>query len=183
MSGRYSVEKKYFEWMYEIVCGEYNKTGPYSFRKLMLYLHSVEFTFTNRRDINRAKDGEKLRYRFAYDTGCACADSYLEGPCSILEMMVALAIKCEENYMDNPKFGNRTRQWFWRMVASLGLNGMTDAQYNQDEIDEIIKRFLKRNYEPDGCGGLFTVKNHDRDMRKIEIWDQMQAYLVNIMHY
>lgn len=178
---RNNIENKYFEWMYTTVCGDYNTSGPHSFRELMLYLHSVTFTFTNRRDINRAKDGEDLRYRFAYDTGCANADSYLEGPCSVLEMMIALAIRCEEGYMDNPKYGNRTRQWFWRMIASLGLNGMTDSNFDREEAEKIVLRFLSRKYEPNGKGGLFTIKKHEGDVRKLEIWDQMCAYLRTIL--
>lgn len=175
-----SIEKKYFEWMYKQVCSEYNLTGPHSFRKLITFLHSVEFVITNRKDINRATDGEKLRYTFAYDTGCACADSYLDGPCSVLEMMIVLANRCEA-LMDNPKYGDRTKQWFWRMVASLGLNGMTDSQFDEEQAKDIIERFLCHEYEPDGRGGLFTVKRFDDDIRKLEIWDQMCAYLNSIM--
>lgn len=180
MSSKSSVEKRYFEWMYRTVCGEYNLSGPHSFRKLITYLHSVEFTFKIRGDVNRAKDGEELRYRFAYDTGCACVDSHLERPCSVLEMMIALTLRCEA-MMDNPRYGDRTRQWFWRMIASLGLNGMTDSQFDENEVEQVVDRLITRKYEPNGRGGLFTVKNCESDMRRIEIWDQMCAYLNTIM--
>lgn len=48
--------------------------------------------------------------------------SYLDNrPCSVLEMIIALAIRLEEHIMDDPDIGNRTGQWFWDMIVSLGL--------------------------------------------------------------
>ena len=106
-----NVEQEYFEWLYDLVCDNRYSEG-YSYRKLLSYLHDVEFTYTIPKDSNRAEDGLDLRYRFAYNTGREYAEEYLDGPCSVLEMMVALAIRCEECIMDDPKYGNRTGQWF-----------------------------------------------------------------------
>lgn len=172
------VRNEYFEWMFDLVCGK--RFSEYtSFRKLLTQLHSTEFIFSIPRDINRAKDGADLRRRFALYTGLD--DLYLDEPCSVLEMMVALSIRCEESIMDDPNIGDRTGQWFWGMINNLGLSGMPDERYDRRYVEGVLSRFLNRRYEPNGRGGLFTVNNSDRDLRKIEIWVQMCWYLDNLV--
>ena len=94
-------------------------------------------------------------------------------------MMLALSIRCEE-IMDDPNMGDRTTQWFWSMITTLGLGSMTDDLFDKKYVKDVIKRFLDRKYEPDGTGGLFKVRNCSDDLRSIEIWVQMLWYLDNI---
>lgn len=178
------INLDYFDWLCEIVCGE-RYSSQISYTKLLMYLHDTEFRYVHPMDENRAAQGINLRYRFALTrvpieetSGIMKA---LDAPCSILEMMIALAIECEETIMDNPSFGNRTSQWFWGMIASLGLGGMYNDRFDRAIADEIIDRFLNREYKPDGRGGLFTVKGYSRDMRDMEIWWQALAYLNGII--
>lgn len=171
------VINAYFEWMFELVCsGRFDRR--FSYRKLLMRLHDTEFIFTIPKDSNRAVDGMDLRYRFAYDTGYD--DSYLNGPCSVLEMMIALAIRCEENIMDDPAVGNRTGQWFWLMITNLGLGYMDDGRFDRQYVDDVIETFLARDYEPDGRGGLFYIKHCKDDLRDVEIWHQLCWYLDSI---
>lgn len=171
------IENRYFEWMYNLVCeGRFAETESY--RKLLSYLHDVTFVYYLARDGDRASDGVDLRYRFAYyNRDIMDAERYLKGPCSVLEMLIALAIKCEEQIMVNPKFGDRTGQWFWRMVVNLGLGGMTDSRFDKFYAEEAVYKFLNREYEADGRGGLFTIKNCRCDMRDIGIWNQLSYFL------
>ena len=177
---REEIENAYFEWLYDLVDGK-RFSSKVSYRKLLSYLHTREFTYIIPKDKNRAEDGITLRYRFAKTTDYFdyVMDS-LTGPCSVFEMTAALAIRCERTIMDDPQFGNRTGQWFWEMITSLGLGSMTDNQYDRGYVDEVIDRFLNRKYEPDGRGGLFTVRNCDRDLRKVEIFFQLCYYLDTI---
>ena len=101
----------------------------------------------------------------------------ITGPCSVLEMMIALAIRCEETIMDNPLYGDRTAQWFWRMMSNLGLGLMTDDIYDRDLVKQKIDRFLNREYDPDGKGGLFYIRGCAEDLRNVEIWAQLCWYL------
>ena len=177
---KYEIRKTYFEWMCELMCCERFGEGI-SYKKLLTHLHHIEFTYTIPKDENRAADGISLRYRFAlHHPDIEDAESYLEGPCSVLEMMVALAIRCEETIMDNPNVGDRTRQWFWGMVTNLGLGSMTDERFDGWFVDEVIDRFLDRQYDRNGKGGLFTVRHCDCDMRKVEIWFQLCYFLDSI---
>lgn len=170
------IKNDYFEWLIGMVYADRYAEGV-SFRKLLEFLHNVEFEYIILKDKNRAEDGMDLRYRFAYDYHIEYAERYLDGPCSMLEMMVALAIRCEEDMMDDPRYGDRTGQWFWGMVVSLGLGGMTDNRFDEASARDIIDRFLDRKYAPNGKGGLFTIRDHTVDMRKVEIWTQLLWYL------
>lgn len=171
------IKSDYFEWMYELVCGTYSVDPDFSFRRLLTTLHDTEFTYFIPHDENRAEDGMALRYRYCVRHGCEELEWCLDGPCSVLEMMLALAIRCEETIMDDPGIGDRVTQWFWGMITNMGLGGMYDSNFNEYLVDEIIMTFLNREYEPDGRGGLFRVRNWDRDMRSTEIWHQLLAYL------
>jgi len=177
------LSKEYLDWMCNLACGdEYSKR--LSYRKLLSYLHEKDFIYIIDLDGNRAEDGENLRSRFAdeYEHKFHCdgrlIQEYLDDrPCSVLEMMVALANRCEESIMDNLDLGNRTGQWFWGMIDSLGLESMNDLNFDEREADDIIDRFLNREYDEDGKGSLFTIKNCKYDLRTVEIWAQMCWYL------
>lgn len=181
---RVNITNEYFDWLYSIVC-EKRFADHISFRKLLMHLHDIEFRYLIPNDRNRAEDGVDLRYRFALYQGYEDSIDYvmdlLDRPCTVLEMMIALAIRCEEDTMDDPIMGNRTGQWFWRMVVSLGLGATVDGRFDSRLVDTIIERFLNRDYEPNGKGGLFTIKGCDYDLRDVEIWVQLCWYLDSIM--
>jgi hypothetical protein len=135
-------------------------------------------------DGNRAEDGINLRYRFGYEKGyedCQIASCLDTKPCSVLEMLVALAMRCEEHIMDDPALGNRLGKWFWSMIENLGLSSMSDRKFNRSFTAGVVKRFLNREYDPDGKGGLFIIKNRKIDLRREEIWYQMCWYLDSIL--
>ena len=172
---------EYFDWMYGLVCDHFDGL---SFRKLLSYLYDKEFTYTVGMDGNRAEDGMDLRYRFAYESyyNDAMISEYLDDKdCSVLEMMVALTIRCEENIMDNPDFGDRTGLWFWNMLESLRLDNMSDDAFDDKYVDRVIEKFLNHEYERNGKGGLFTVPRSKHDLRTVEIWTQMCWYLDSIL--
>lgn len=181
---RDDIREEYFAWLYDIVCENRHIDGV-SYKKLLRQLHDTEFTYLMSRDENRAESGMDLRYRFAITEGYEhVADQVLgdlEAPCSILEMMVALALTCEENIMDDPAYGNRTGQWFWSMIVSLGLSRFNDNRYDRRLVDSILTRFLNRDYDKNGKGGLFTIRGCTDDLRDLEIWDQMCRYIDSIM--
>lgn len=173
------IEKEYFEWLHEIVCSN-RFSQNISYDKLLLYLHNVDFTYIIRKDANRAEDGINLRQRFANCNDLDDITDLLDSPCSVLEMMIALSIRCEE-VMDDPSVGDRTAQWFWKMIVTLGLGDMYDNLFNANHVDRTIETFLNRKYEADGRSGLFRVRGCKNDMRKFEIWIQMLWYLDTIM--
>ena len=177
---KHDVCNEYFMWLYDLVCsGRYFKTISYD--KLFSLLHNTEFVYTIPKDANRAENGIELRYHFACEhPEIKDADLYLDGPCSVLEMMVALSVHCEEDFMDDPRVGNRTGQWFWCMITNLGLGTLYDSKFDEDYAIRVINRFLNRDYEPNGKGGLFYIRNCDIDLRDVEIYHQMCLYINSI---
>lgn len=177
---RHEINNLYFQWLYDWVCGD-RFHQDISYKKLLMHLHSTEFTYIIQKDQNRAEDGINMRYRFAKTAGLNEPVGFimdcLDGPCSVFEMMLALANRCEEDYMDDPAFGDRTVQWFWGMIANLNLGSMIDTRYDKRYVDEVLYNFLHRKYERDGRGGLFRIRGCREDMRKVEIWHQMCYYL------
>ena len=159
--------EQYYDWLYKIVCGEWEPRNL-SFHRLLMYLFNRDYIPACEMDVCRATDGINLRYRFASENNIPYGkiDAVFQGvPCSMLEMMVALAIRIEEHIMEDRSMGNRVGQWFWSMVVSLGLAAMDDT------------RFDSRDYQPNGAGGLFTLSHPTEDMRQIDIWYQLMAYL------
>ena len=161
------MDEQYFIWMLDLVCDNkhFRKSAC---RRTLRQLHEIEFTYLLKMDANRAEDGVDLRYRFTYETGISMAIN--NKPCSVLEMMIALALRCEEQIMNDPEIGNRTGVWFFKMFENLGL---LDA--DECSIDRIIDTFLNREYSPNGEGNLFIIHGHD--IRNMEIWNQMMWYL------
>ena len=170
------INDEYFEWLCELIDSK-RFSRHTSYRKLLMHLHNIEFTWFIPHDDNRADDGIQLRRRYALELNDMSLTRYLDGPCSVLEMMVALALRCEENIMDDPLIGDRTSQWFRNMIVNLGLGSMTDDRFDRDYVDMVINRFLDRQYDEDGQGGLFTVRHCDCDLRDVEIIYQLYWYL------
>lgn len=173
---------EYFEWLYQQVYDRrYCRRGTY--RRLLSRLHDIEFTYLIPLDGNRAEDGVNLRYRFGYEHNYSdtMIATYLDDrACSVLEMMFALAYRCEDHIMDSDA-GNRTGEWFWSMIESLGLNTMIDTDFDRAYVDTTIDILLSREYESDGRGGLFTIRHPKRDLRFVEIWYQMCWYLDEVL--
>lgn len=177
---RDQIINDYFEWLWNFTkCRGHSQN-----RKIITLLHNIEFRYSIPMDANREEDGIDLRYRFITEVGIPKnyqeLYGYLDGPCSVLEMMIALAIRCEESIMDDPDIGDRTSEWFWLMMKNLGLDYMSDRKFDRDIAEEKISIFLDRRYKRNGEGGLFVV-NGRRDLRKVEIWYQMCWYLDTIM--
>lgn len=161
------VVKSYIKWMYSKISGSVSI-------KLLKVLHGIEFTWILAMDKNRAEDGIALRRRFireaAYDDSVI---DILNGPCSVLEMMVALALRMEEAIMRDDEEGDRTGKWFAIMCDNLGIIDNKD----ENDIRERVHKFLKREYLPNGNGNIFWVQRADQDFRYLEIWYQMHRFL------
>ena len=171
------LNNRYFKWMCNLVSDFKLKNASY--KKLLAHLHRIEFYYILPMDENRLVDGVYFRRRFLYEEGIdiPLEDEFFEEPCSVLEMMIALAYRCEEQIMTNDTVGDRTGQWFWNMIVNLGLGPMNDLNFDIRVVDDIIERFLERDYEPNGKGGLIFLPNCPHDLRDVDIWTQMMWYL------
>ena len=177
----HDLSKLYLTWLCDKVTDDCKYEG-HSYRKLFEFLMSMDFYYSLPMDSNRAEDGIDLRYRFGRETGredveiANLLDIY---PCSVMEMLVALAIRCEEQLMGDPYVGDRTYIWFWDMMRNLGLDRLYDAVFSEEEARAIIFKWMNHQYGPDGEGGLFRIANPKRDLRGVEIWYQLNWHLAS----
>ncbi len=164
----------YFCWLVEIISDGKEE----SYTSLLKQLFETLFVYSLERDANRAHDGLDLRDRYSYEMN---ADLDISSPCSVLEMMVALAIRCETDVMYNPAAGDRTCIWFWLMIENLGLLRMTNRVYDNQTVRTVLTRFMNRQYDTDGRGSLFYVPGI-KGMPNEEIWYQMNTFLNSIIN-
>lgn len=167
------VRDLYFLWLCDMV----DEPDEEPHVKLLAFLHEIPFRYSIPMDANRATDGIDLRYRFAYGLHHKEYELYFHEPCSVLEMLIALSLKCEEQIMSDPEYGNRTSLWFWNMLANLGVCHFTDSKFDKDVVAFRINMWLDRKYGPHGEGGLFYVPSAHVDLRGVDIWYQMLWYL------
>jgi hypothetical protein len=72
--------------------------------------------------------------------------------------------------------------YFWKLIENLGLSKCTDDKWytiNGDFfVEDAVYRVNDRLIGADGSGGLFPLRQPSRDQRGVEIWYQMQAWLL-----
>lgn len=154
-----------------------SKDAVDTYQNLFMHLYSCDFEWprTVPGDANRCDDGLQLRRDLGF------GDALSDKPCSILEMLISLARRMENDIMHNPELGDRTGQWFWTMIVNLGLGSQNDRNYDPAYINSCIDIFIRRQYGADGSnGGLFVVNNPRRDLRDVDIWYQAMWYLSEI---
>lgn len=177
------INNDYFNWLYGIV-----EDSDREYLFLLRQLFEIEFSTDTAvlidTDINRIDDAIDLRKDFIRENlsreDICIIDEFNCQPCSLLEMMISLAYRMED-VMGMDKFPD----WFWIMIDNLGMDEFVDSDLKKiplvramDKIDRKVSNLLNREYCKDGTGGLFPLKNPDCDQRKVEIWYQMSAYLI-----
>lgn len=172
------INGDYYEWLVDLV------DPDNQYLTLLSILFDKTFNYDTAKlipnDDNRIGDALELRESFIKEQ-LAREPSYLietfrDQTCSVLEILISL-----DNRMDDVMGVKRSPKWFWEMIGNLGM-----GQYNDDhmyekafeKIDRILDNWLNREYCKDGRGGLFPLKEPHDNQKKIEIWYQMSAYLL-----
>lgn len=173
------IIKEYFIWL----CGKVNVSYKL-YGIIMKLLFDTIFDVKLPMDTNRFIDGIQLRELFLtenhYLNNTFFENIINDRPCSVLEVLIALAIRCDENIMYDGEIGDRSYKWFWIMIENLGLD-ILDVFIDEEIYSELylkVLNFIDRNYEKNGQGGLFPLKNPKKDQRKVEIWYQMNEFLI-----
>lgn len=180
------AQLSYFNWLCHLVwLDEFDGRIYYNLAHI---LHAMEFYSLIPLDHNREQDGIRLRTtwleimdeqadalgigRPMYSSDC------LTGPCSVLEMLVALSMRLEADIMQNDEYGPRAAVWFWEMMSNLRLFWLDDSRITDDIfVKTQIETVLERKYDKNGVGGLFPLKFSSEDQTQVEIWWQAQAWL------
>lgn len=171
-----STDEAYFEWLYSFVGPIQNRNPDRSFWQLAEQLHNTEFRWTIANDDNRAEDGRELRERFIDERNIRRVSlGWLRQNCSVLEMIVALAQRAAFDA------DGETDEWVGYLLENLGFHRYTDSAYSdrvREDVAEGLERLMSRTYGRDGSGGLFPLRYTNTDQRRIELWYQMSAYLL-----
>ena len=156
----------YFDWLVDLVCSSQYKRAYIS---LLSELYNTPFKYDGvvaPNDKYRLESGLALQFEYASITG-----EQVSRPCSILEMMIALARKGE-----NISGTLDCTYWFWTMIDNLGLSSMYEKHFNAGYVKAVLRKFIERDYSPNGAGGLFYIPGIQEDLRQVEIWYQMCWY-------
>ena len=161
---------EYQEWLLDRVM----TPERMDYRLVLNTLFNETFYWDERfNDENRSVDGIDLRIDFADDTYTL---DNPDKPCSVLEMMIALACRIEYGIMGEPG-DDHPERWFWEMFDNIGLNKFTDDAFNKNDVLELIHGWMDRRYDRNGRPGFFPLKHAEEDQKKVEIWTQMGTYL------
>lgn len=174
----------YFELLYQKATQ--SRFNPeISFHRMLYFLHSTEFTWTLENDANRADDGLKLRYRILTShpelmkNPNLCIYSFTFNTCSVLELILSLAERMEQ-ILASFDLGDRTLQWVWNMLTSIGIATVSDDIYHEPYVKMQVTNMLNRNYEFTGKGGLFYIPTTTIDLRTLPIWDQVNMFVTHL---
>lgn len=182
------MEQEYLRWLIAFIDPRGLVVDDRCF-KMLEELYSTDFRIKRgfEDDKNRSADGVYLRVYFAEDHGVysemrdpdrngiyADIDAWIgiEGkPCSCLEVLVALAKRIEHDFYGDDL---SVSEFFWYFIANLGIT---------EEDDEVIvsrklRKWLNREYEPNGKGGIFKTNQVEIDMREYSIWAQLNIVLI-----
>lgn len=163
---------------FDFLCREVGIGGPQGrpYRRLASWLLAKPFTSDIEGDRNRIADGLELRNGYS---------DAPKGVCRVLEVLVSICQRMV--YMADgmiPDSENLEDEWFLTMIKNLGVASLEDDIWDQSASDaeeimtEHIGIWLRREYEFDGTGGIFPLENPRDDQAKVELWYQMNAYLM-----
>ena len=165
-------KSKYILYLMDIVDAN---ADEYSllFEKLL----DIPFIYFVGNDDNRAVDGLNLRFDFEEEYGKIT--DIEEDECSLLEMFVALARRCDVDIMYDEELGNRIPQWFWTMMDNIGLSEFDNRRFDELAVERLCDKFNYRKYTKEGKnGGAFPISRPKDDLRDVELWFQMSWYMV-----
>lgn len=169
----------YFDVLYDIVAKDREDLTDMSYRMLLDVLDGVEFRDTRGIDGNRIQDAQEMRADLIAEMALDHTAVRPFMNVSLLEVMIAIADRLGQITGDED-----TAFWFWEMVSNLVLDGIDDTEFWSDPEScesEILDRaddVININYDRDGLGGLFLLREGvaPQDMRDTELWYQMQYY-------
>ena len=168
------LDELYFTWLYSQVGDEHETNPSKTYWRLLKLLHAKEFTWFIAHDENRAADGLELRNEFIHAEGLIVhVQDWLDLGCSMLELLIALSRRLAFEAEGLPL------DWFWHLIRNLGLEKCTDrSRFTLISVNNALERVISRSYDSKGTGGLFPLKETTENQQRVELWYQLNAYLL-----
>jgi hypothetical protein len=153
--------------------------NPSGYDILCEQMFRKEYYFFVNYDENRAEDGLHLRDVYL-DSLRGGPGVVPQGPCSFLEFLIGVAIRLEEMLVDGEPIP--VGDYFWELASRLRLTEYTNDMYGEEStqfvVDAIMTDLMDRNYDRCGSTGLFPLHPPCKDQRKVEVWYQLNSYLL-----
>lgn len=171
------LDEAYFKWLAVQVVNTRLRNPTTTNWFVLRQLYVTEFVWRIRNDDNRVEDGKELRLEFLEQhPQFDWSSEWTSLGCSFLEMLIALSRRLSFQSELASSAG-----WFWHMMDNVNLN-IFDYAYERDRmhgfVDQVLQSLNNRTYERNGRGGLFPLHDDSIDQTQIEIWYQMNYYLL-----
>lgn len=170
----------YFDWLKSEAFSNRNEARTYE--GVLRELHDIPFYWTIVSDDNRAGDAMSFRqYEFLnFQDGLDDMDQFAlaawaTAAPSVLEVLLGIARRWCYYFGGEPPF------YFNHLFRNMGFDmcpGRVLSSETRQEIRERVDIWMSRQFSPDGNGSPFPVEGlfQGPDMRKLDIWHQMNAY-------
>jgi hypothetical protein len=177
---------QYDEWI--VVYLGISREWVDSHKVLLHILANKKYYYSIKRDKNRMLDGLNLRDKYERATGEIVCSPFGYGGASVLEVLAALAERCEDDLMyDGQEY--KPYMWFYVMLKNLKIDSYVDDlmlvnseeagvinPQLRDRVEKILDKWLSRRFEYDGTGSPFPLKMAKFDQRSQELWSQMNTF-------
>lgn len=168
----------YFLWLCGIINLDFDR-----YSTLIYILQDMDFVWVLDRDSGRSSDGLALREEYYHQT----FDDWVmlwEKSCTVLEALIGLARTMDAMLIDE-NTSDRTRVWFWEFIRNLGLKKYTNqyietlfVEEREFDIQSIVMVWMNRDFDVDGTGSVFPLKNPRRDQREETMIYQLNSYIL-----
>lgn len=171
-------DELYLRWLYGQICPLRVRNPARTYWAFTKQLFCKEFVWFVPNDDNRLSDGLEVRYEFFDVCEVDSIDElWANLGCSMLEMLIALSRRL--SFMTD----REPRDCFWTLIENLGIEDHSDLAYSKNpelvrKTDRLLDQLIWRTYDYDGVGGLFPLKHPTKDQRKVELWYQMSAWVM-----
>lgn len=168
-----TLDDQYLTWLYSQVAEVKTRKSSRTYWGLLKKLFTIEFVWFIPNDDNRAEDGRELRCEWASEKDISADPEWLSLGCSFLEMLIGMSRRLAfETERD-------AASWFWHLINNMELLGFNDrSDFSERVVEDRTSAVIWRTYDWHGRGGLFPLRNAQRDQRKVELWYQLSEYLL-----
>ena len=171
------LDELYFKWLVAQVANIRLKNPTLTNWYVLEHLFKAEFVWRIRNDDNRVEDGKELRSEFLEAHPDVQADrDWLGQGCSFLEMLIALSRR-----LTFQTEGISPAEWFWHLLENANLR-ISDRDYESGRlgmfVNQVLQMLNNRTYDRNGRGGLFPLRDTEVDQTRVELWYQMNYYLL-----
>lgn len=168
------LDELYFVWLYNQVGDSKIKNPNRTYWRMLKQLFTKEFVWIVPNDDNRIADGTDLRHEFVDQAKLSDVDpNWINLGCSMLELLIGLSRRLSFQAEGEP------RDWFWHLIGNLHFYHCNDkSNYSEQNLDNKLEMVIWRTYKPNGDCGLFPLRDAKEDQRKVELWYQLSAYVL-----